>query len=185
MKTRYLFAAILAFTATAQAEVFVGATTGGPLWNRPDEGLPPIQLSLAGTAVPYSVQPFVVSESGEYSFHSLGIAPLNWDNYTFLYQVSFDASQPLTNVLIGNDDENDTVGVSSFEFVLSTGVQYFFVTTGFENSDFGGFANSITGPGKVALIPEPGAAALMLGSLAIGGVILATRRRRQNAAVTL
>ncbi|HEY5753696.1 MAG TPA: hypothetical protein VIT21_11140 [Chthoniobacterales bacterium] len=185
MKTRYLFAAILAFTATAQAEVFVGDTTGGPLWNRPDEGAPPIQLSLAGTAVPYSAQPFVVSENGEYTFHSLATAPLNWDNYTFLYQITFDASQPLTNVLIGNDDENDTVGVSSFQLVLSTGVQYFFVTTGFENSDSGGFANSITGPGKVTFIPEPSAATLMLGSLAIGGVILATRRRRLSTAVTL
>jgi hypothetical protein len=178
MKTRYLLAACIATLAPAQAEVFLGDTTGDPTWNRPVEGTPPTDLSLVGTAVPYSVQPFAVEQDGTYHFTSLGINPLNWDNYTFLYETNLDASQPLTNVLIGNDDENSTIGVSSFDFALSTGVVYFFVTTGFENSDFGGFANAITGPGKVGLIPEPGAATLMLGSLAIGGFIFATRRKR-------
>lgn len=184
MKLRYLLATFFTFSLSAQATVFfdddntlgpvfVGATQStGPFWNRPDEGEPPTTLSLTATAVPYSVKPFHVDLDGEYTFHSL--APGNWDNYTFLYQTSFDASDPLTNALIGNDDENGNKGVSSFTFTLSLGVEYFFVTTGGTNTSSGFFTNSITGP----VIPEPGTAILVLGSLTIGGVIFMSQRKR-------
>src|SRR5262249_14519267 len=125
---------------------YAGTTSGAPTWNRPIENGsdPPDTLSGVGTAVPYSSFAFTPATTGLYDFLSLGTNPSNWDNYTFLYQGGFDASNPLSNVVIGNDDFN-TVGRSGFNGVsLTAGTQYFFVTTGFSNDDFGDFNNSIT-----------------------------------------
>ncbi|WP_414527739.1 hypothetical protein [Nodularia chucula] len=129
------------------AIVFTGDTTGQPTWNRPVQGNPPTNLSLAGTAVPYSVQEFFVDTNGAYNFLSTTI----WDNFTFLYASAFNPTAPFTNVIIGNDDF-PTIGISGFNGVnLTANQSYFFVTTGFANSDFGTFTNEITGPGTITL----------------------------------
>jgi len=62
------------------------------------------------------------------------------------------------------------------------GIDYEFVTTGFANSDFGAFSNTIGGPGAIiaAAVPEPATWALMgLGLAAVGTI---TRRRVQRGA---
>ena len=106
------------------AQSFPGTTAGGPTWNRPIGGTPPIVLSGIGTAVPYDLFSFYVSAAGTYSF----VSTANWDNYTFLYRDSFSPTDQFTNVLIGNDD-NPSVGSSGFNFDLQTGVNYFLVVT--------------------------------------------------------
>ena len=152
---RLLVATVLfACVATAHAVTYEGTTAGGDPWNRPLEGEPPTALSAIGTAVPFTVTPFTVSVSGNYVFISQALVPLNWDNFTFLYQGSFDAAAPLTNVLIGNDDFDSSIGLSGFTHVLTTGTSYFFITTGFSNSSLGTYSNSIIGPGQV-VIPGP------------------------------
>jgi hypothetical protein len=163
-----------------QTSSFSGTTAGGPTWNRPIAGTPPTTLSGLATDVPYQVTEFQVSASGLYNFLNLATNPLNWDNYTFLYQGSFNPSAPLANVLIGNDDFPG-IGQSGFNNVLLTaGQTYFFVTTGFDNSDFGAFSTSVTGPGLLLfptqVIPEPATLGVFCGLVGVCG--LAARRRK-------
>lgn len=159
-----------ASSASAGVIVYNGDTTGGPLWNRPNAAAPPSVLSGA-SAVPYHVQQFHVDLGGAYDF--LSTTP-SWDNFTFLYQTSFDPGAQLTNVIIGIDDFGFSFTDSGFNGIaLNTGVNYFFVTTGFDNTKFGTFQNSITGPGNIFLgpvtaVPEPSTFVILgMASLAI------------------
>jgi MYXO-CTERM domain-containing protein len=163
--------AVLLTAGSAMAQVFAGSTTGDPVWTRPVAATPPTGLSGLGTATPYDVLAFTVDITGSYTFQNTAVAA--WDNYTFLYQNSFDSTLPLANVLTGNDD-NPTIGLSGFAFSLTAGTTYFFVTTGFGNTDSGDYSLSISGQGTATLVPAPGAAAL----LGLGGLALTRRRRR-------
>jgi hypothetical protein len=154
-RPRMLVAVALFATASAVAAItFEGTTVGGPTWQRPVEGAPPTSLSGIATAVPYVSTPFSVTVGGTYVFVSQTTVPVIWDNFTLLYQGSFAAASPLANVLLGDDDFTNTAGMSGFTSVLTAGTSYFFVTTGFGNSDDGAFSNSIIGPGRVVL-PGP------------------------------
>ena len=69
------------------------------------------------------------------------------------------------------------IGFSGFTFALSAGASYIVVTTGFESGvDFGAYSNSISGPGTVNVVPEPGTYGLMALGLAFVG--FAARRSR-------
>lgn len=174
--------ATAAFAATVDVN---GNTTGDPTWNRPVAGNPPTPpLSGVGTDTPYEVTQFTVDQAGAYDFLSVATQPVNWDNYLFLYQGSFDPTAPFANVIIGNDDF-PFIGRSGFDGVnLSTGVSYFAVSSGFSNLDFGAYTLTISGPGAISIggaaVPEPGTWALMiLGFGAVGGAMrLATRSRK-------
>ncbi|MCX6874982.1 MAG: M6 family metalloprotease domain-containing protein [Verrucomicrobia bacterium] len=123
-----------------------GTTTGRPTWHRPDQNgtNPPAVLSTVGTAVPFDVVSFTVSASGNYAMKSTG----TWDNYLFLHATGFDPANPLTNVVIGNDDF-PSVGVAGFNNVtLYAGTTYFLVTSGFQNYHAGTYTLEITGPGR-------------------------------------
>ena len=147
-------AALFVCASSANAITFEGTTVGGPTWNRPVEGAPPPSLSGIATAVPYLSTPFSVTLGGTYVFVSQTTVPVIWDNFTLLYEDSFDAATPLANALIGDDDFTNTAGMSGFTSVLTAGTSYFFITTGFGNSDDGAFSNSIIGPGRV-ILPGP------------------------------
>jgi hypothetical protein len=169
----------LLLAGAASAQTFTGTTLGGPTWNRPQGGNPPTLLSGVGTAVPFQTIQFTLSVAGSYTFQNTGTNPVNWDNFTFLYQGSFNPSAPLMNVLVGNDD-NTTIGLSGFTRTLNAGVNYFFVTTGFANSDAGSYSLTISGPGIATVVPEPSSLALVaLGS--VGLVTVAARRLRRRA----
>jgi hypothetical protein len=167
---------------------YTGTTVGGPTWNRPIQGNPPVPpLSGVGTATPYSVQSFSVDASGAYDFLSTATNPSGWDNYTFLYANSFDPTAQFANVIIGNDDFNDDVsniGQSGFNGVsLTAGVAYFFVTTGFGNGDAGQFSNTISGPGNISLhsptpVPEPTTTLALLGFGLLGAGSAVKRRQK-------
>lgn len=173
---------VISLASNAQAVTFQYAdtTVGGPTWNRPVAGNPPVApLSGVGTAVAYHEFSFQVDVAGSYDFLSEAIAPENWDNYLFLYQSNFNPLDQFADVIIGNDDF-PAIGRSGFNGVnLSTNTTYVLVTSGFGNDDAGTFNNTITGPGNVqrdlaVAVPEP-----LTGSLL--GMALATtlmRRRR-------
>ncbi len=164
-----LISAVVA-SSSAQAISFTGTTAGEPIWDRPNEGTPP--NSLSGTNTSYVSTQFTVDTAGLYDF--LSTTTTTWDNFTFLYSNSFNPNTPLANVIIGNDDviTNSRSGFGGIN--LTTGTNYFFVTTGFDDSQFGSFNNSITGVGNVTL----GATAVpfefspTLGLSALGGLWL-------------
>lgn len=171
-------------SAVSAADItFTGTTAGGPVWNRPVAGTPPNVLSGVGTSVPYSFQVFSVGSVGTYTFLSTAVA--SWDNYTFLYSNTFNPGAPLTNVVTGNDDIISPTGVpiigsSGFSMNLNTSTDYFLVTTGFANTDFGAFSNSITGPGDISLgrtvaTPDTGTTLSLLGLALLG--LAAVRRK--------
>ena len=166
--------ATAALASVASAQTFTGTTVGGPTWNRPNANgaLPPNALSGFATAVPLNSFNFTVATAGSYSVQSTATG--GWDNYTFLYQNSFNAGSPLTNVIIGNDD-NVSIGLSGFTATLTPGTQYFLVTTGRLNASLGAFSNAFSGPGGV-LSPEPGTFALVGLMLLPAGIAL--RRRK-------
>jgi hypothetical protein len=162
----------------AQAATFTysGDTTGKPTWNRSDSGNPPTTISSFATATRYDVFSFTVDTAGSYIFDSSS----PYDNYGLLYQGSFDPASPLTNVIIGNDDNFTT----SYNFTtnLSTGTNYFLVSTGFNNTDFGAFTTTIDGPGNVSAggataVPEP---FTIVGTL-VGGTAAMRMRKKLKA----
>jgi hypothetical protein len=161
---------------------YTGTTIGAPTWNRPSANgtNAPNSLSTTGTNVGYSSKGFSVGTSGSYVFTSTSTTP-GFDNYTFLYGNTFNANSPLTNVLIGNND-NPSATVSGFTRNLNAGVNYFLITTGFNNADVGAFSNTITGPGTVVSgavpTPEP---ATILGTLAAFGYGVYSKRKMQLA----
>jgi len=169
------FAALLVVTGAAQAATYnyTGNTTGAPTYNRALFEFP--GMSILGANVNYQKLEFTVTATGSYSF--LSTATGGWDNFLFLYGPSFNPAAPLVNGLIGNDDFSG-IGTSGFTFSLTAGNSYVAVTTGFEGGvDFGAYANSITGPGNVNVVPEPGTYGLMALGLAVVG--FAARRSRR------
>jgi hypothetical protein len=158
-----------------------GTTVGGSTWNRPNDVL----TTTSATPVAYSSQAFTVNAADTYSFVSVGVAPLFWDNYTFLYQGSFNAAGPLTNAIAGNDNLG-IVGLSGFSRSLTPGTNYFLVTTGNLAANTGAFTNIITGANLnsqaslgTTSVPEP---ATVLGSIVAFGYGVHSRRKQKNAA---
>lgn len=141
--------AVMSVVAAApQAEaasmvMYSGDTTGGPTWNRPDQGVPPSGLSGIGTNVPFSVQEFSVDTNGFYILFSESTTMYN--NFLVLYETSFDPTNPLINVIASASDDINS-GFVFLPLQLTVGTPYFLVTTGFDNGDFGTFTNTITGP---------------------------------------
>lgn len=169
-----LAAALVAAGAHAADYVYAGDTTGAPTYQRALASF--TGLSGVGTAVAYDTFTFTVTDSGAYDFLSLASG---WDNFLFLYSPGFDPGAALSNGVVGNDDF-PSIGRSGFDDVMLTaGVSYVLVTTGFDNADFGAYTNSISGIGSVVAVPEPATYGMMaLGLLAVGGLV----RRRMAAA---
>ena len=119
-------------------------------WNRPDANgnATPTVLSSTATNVPYDVYVFDVSATGTYDVSCSATNPANWDTYLFLYSGAFDATAPLSNVIVGNDD-SPSVGTSGFSVALQQDTTYFLVTTGQSNSSSGDYTLSIQGSGMV------------------------------------
>ncbi|MBA3713226.1 MAG: PEP-CTERM sorting domain-containing protein [Pyrinomonadaceae bacterium] len=170
--------AVIATSSAAAADTitFSSTTSGAPTFNRPvDTGT---ALSSVGTAVPYSIFQFSVGAAGPHTFLSIATTP-GYDPFLILYRNSFNPATPLTNFLFANDDfPPGNLTQSGFTLSLTTGINYFLVQTGFENTDFGNFTTVIGGPGAIIPVPEP-ATLVLLGS-GIIGVAVRVRKRRST-----
>jgi hypothetical protein len=169
--------------AQAATLTYSETTTGAPTWIRPTAGNPPTTTAnnLNQNAIPYSVLEFSVGTAGNYDFTSTVAPTTPFNNFTALYRNSFNSTTPLANIIIANNNKGGVVGVSGFNNVaLATNTNYFFVTTGSNNSNFGNFTNTISGQGSVtaAAVPEP---ATILGTLAAFGYGVYTKRKMKLA----
>ncbi len=159
--------------AAAQADTFdySGDTTGAPVFNRP---ITPDLLSSIGTAVHYDMLSFSVDVAGVYSFVSQSDV---FDVYTLLYANSFTPAASTSNLINVNDDVNGEASVSGFLSYLDANTPYVFVTTGFQNSDFGKFNATVSGEGHIltgpvtAPVPEPATYGMLLAGLGLLGVL--------------
>ncbi|MFC7358256.1 HYR domain-containing protein, partial [Jejudonia soesokkakensis] len=130
--------------------------TSTTIWDRPVgtgptiSGLGPVSYHVYG--------PFMVSSDGNYTIDSTQ----DYDGYIHLYEIAFDPTDQLTNLLAGNDDGPGGIGTSQIvDQPLVTGTEYFLVTSAFAAANFGNFTNSITGPGSVSCV-DPAAVLTML-----------------------
>jgi len=180
----------LAFTALpAMADtVFnVGDTTGGPSFNRPNEGQPPTSLSSIGTAVRFRRARFTVSEAGLYTFTltSPEFATNGYDPFLLVYVNNFSpdiaVQLGLANVLAANDNGGG-FPFSLINVNLLPGVDYLSVVTGFANDDFGAYRLTITGPGTInsdVFTPVPEPATMILLGTGLAGIAAKVRGRRK------
>ena len=154
----------MAGAAFAQAE-YDGDTCGEPTWNRPFADFS--GLSGVGTDVPYQVAGMTVDADGLYTIDSLQDG---WDGFLFLYEISFDPLDQLTNGVAGDDDGPGGIGTSQIlDVQLFAGTQYFVVMTGFDNDDCGPYTNSAFGAGNVTFEPPASCLALAVEDLVAGG----------------
>ncbi len=133
-------------------EVINGSVATGPHWSRP--------FFIAGISgqgpVNYDVVRFEVSEAGGYTFHS--VVP-SGNNFNYIYQNSFDPSQPLANLLDyglgnGNAPNGTPVGTSLIEVLLQENTTYFYVTSQWAFFTPGqSFTTTITGPALISKLP--------------------------------
>lgn len=167
-----LFAGV-AGTAHAEFFTYVGDSTGKPTWDVD------AAFNAPGTVVPYDVFDFHVDADGTYKF----LEAARFDSMIILYAGGFDATRPQEHLVRFNDDIL-TPNTSGFVTALTAGVQYTFVVTGFNDSEYGQYTVTIGGPGKiipgpVLAVPEP-STWLMLG-VGLAAVGFAQRRKAQQA----
>lgn len=171
--------------AAAQNVVWEGELKPGDgMFNRTDET--GSILSFVGTNVYFDSTAFYVSKDGKYTFESF--QPESWDGMIFVYSTVFDPTKPLKNWCYGNDGyegrltmldvdcHDEEEGSKIADMTLSSGVQYYAVTTSFYNYSAGEYIDAIgNGPGAVALgtVPEPVAGVPLL----LGLAVLKRRRR--------
>ncbi len=179
-----LAAASLMSLASAATTNFAGTLSAtDPTFNRPLTGAPPTGLSAAGTAVSYDLYPFFVTASASFTLETLSanLTPNSpTDTFIALYQTAFNPASPLTNA-IAADDDGGVGPLSLITATLNPGVQYFLVSTSFFNGAFGDYTGSISATGAPAaifgMVPEPSSAMMLLGALALGGLVAARRRQ--------
>lgn len=177
-------AALSTTPCRASVLTYQGDTTNQPTWLRTAPGNPPNRVSgqnagEPGMIVPYSIFQFVVEESGLYAFASAIPGATSstdgaWDNFLVLYEDSFDPTAQLSNALAAANAPNN--GSLAFSKELTTGKNYFLVTSGRQLSEFGAFTNTINGLGKVTAVPERGLTPGTLAAVGIGLLLYKQRR---------
>ncbi len=128
-------------------------TTTDPTFNRLDQGSPPTMLSTQGTNVYYDVVPYVVTAPGLVTITCTTSNP-DFDTYGFLYSApGLDPLNPLTNVLLGDDDSGPGLNFA-LTYNFTTAGTYYIVVTTLKPTLTGSYTLTVTegGPLPVTLI---------------------------------
>lgn len=137
----------------AGAQTISGAiTSSDPTFTRPSDGTPPTVISTQGTNVSYDLIPYTVLAPGLLTIVCTG--SINFDTYGFLYSpAGFNPVNPLTNVLVGDDDSGPGVNFAITYNFPAAGTYYLVVTT-LKPGSFGTYTISTIegGPLPVRLI---------------------------------
>ncbi len=139
-----LFLCAFVLSAAVHGEAgttFYGTTQGHPTFNHPD-GL----STLSGDFTRFDFQPFRVNATSHCFIQSVQDTP-NFDGMIFLYRNGFNSTAPLSNLIAFDDDDSDTYGIGTSRIdsiQLLAQNDYFLVTAGYNNADFGTFTNTIT-----------------------------------------
>jgi hypothetical protein len=121
--------AICSLLAQAQFPYNGTITTTDPTFHRPDQGSPPTMLSAQGTNVYYQVVPYMVTATGLVTITCTS-PNRDFDTYGFLYSApGLDPLNPLTNVLLGDDDSGPGLNFALTYDFTTTGTYYIVVTT--------------------------------------------------------
>jgi hypothetical protein len=84
-----------------------------------------------------------------------------WDSFSLLYGTSFDATAPLKNLIVANDDLVGNASVTGFSTSrFSPNQQLVFVLTGYSASSFGASQCTFTSSGTITIVASPVAARL-------------------------
>jgi hypothetical protein len=148
-KSRYHHYVLLILESTAspfiasRADVtttYSGALSGGQVFNRPD-GYPQEYYYF------HAIQ-ITVSTAGIYTFTSHS----NMDTVGYLYDSSFDPSNPSANLIADDDNSGDGPRQFRIEAYLQGGRTYIVVVTTHEERVTGTFSISAVGPASVSLM---------------------------------
>lgn len=143
MKIFLLFLMFAICLLPAFAQEYTGELNAkDPVFNRPEEGTPPVALSIY-TSAHYKIITITVAAAGPMVFASTS----PFDNFMILYNTNgFTPATPLVNTLVANDDFNGSNAGFSYNF--STAGNYYLVMASFKNNITGAYTVSVT-PGVV------------------------------------
>jgi hypothetical protein len=129
--------ALCGYFSQAQSVINGTITDSDPTFSRPVEGAPPTAISTEGTNVHYDLIPVTITTPGLYTFVCNG--SVNFDTFGFLYGTGgFDPANPLSNVLVGDDDSGPGVNFAiTYNFTVP-GV-YYLVVCPFKNPSTGSY----------------------------------------------
>jgi len=117
--------------------IYEGTTVGLEQTFQRPEGAGP---GLADGDFLYDAFEFSTDSGGLYVF----LSEQDYDGYVHLYEAPFDPTQPLVNLVAGNDDTE--FFTSGFSLLLPANTNYVLVTSSFLPGDSGTFTNTITPP---------------------------------------
>ena len=156
MKSRLAIPALLAIgllvagpAIAGRFQDYAGSTINAPRFNRPNGSGP----STATNPVPYRAQRFVLLGPANCTIYS----SQDYDGYIHLYAGTFNPSNPLANLIEGDDDAELGLFEGSSRVpqdldsnsISLTGGVYTLVTSGFNPDDQGTFQNRIQCSGEV------------------------------------
>lgn len=129
--------ALCGYFSHAQSVVSGTIDNSDPTFNRPDPGTPPTTISTQGTNVHYDLLPVTITNAGMYTVVCNG--SVNFDTFGLLYGPGgFDPANPLSNVLVGDDDSGPGVNFAiTYNFTVP-GV-YYLVICPYKNPSTGSY----------------------------------------------
>jgi hypothetical protein len=108
---------------------------------------PAEDITAGSTRYNYFIQYLEPSVTGPYTIKVTSASGFD-DTLLLIYKNSFDPLNPLTNLLVGNDDQEDTL-FSRIDITLDAGTTYVLVMTTYESGVGGAVNFSATGYGAV------------------------------------